>query len=371
MHIAFRVDSSTLIGYGHVMRCLTLAHALAKFGWRISFISKTHLGNINHIITAHGYQLLELAKGWQTVIQQDTSTWLACTQAQDAEQTINCLKENSPVDCLIVDHYAIDLQWQQLLRPYCKQLMVIDDLANRAFDCDLLLDQTLNRTASAYLPLTPEPCQLLLGQDYMLLRDEFAKSRSTAKTHRQAASNNLKASNILISMGGSDPDNLSYTGLLALAKLRQALPEVSASLVLSSQSKHLEQLKQFCQQHTWCQLITDSNNMAELMLTADIAIGASGATAWERCCLGLPSLLTINADNQNLISKNLAEAGASISLGWHEDIDSEVIYQALYQLVDDKQRYQAMVTACFASCDGQGATKAASIIRDTLTAEVN
>lgn len=371
MHIAFRVDSSTLIGYGHVMRCLTLAHALAKFGWQISFISKTHMGNINHIITAHDYQLLEMAIDTQTVIQQDTSTWLASTQTQDAKQAINLLKEISPVDCLIVDHYAIDLQWQQLLRPYCKKLMVIDDLANRPFDCDLLLDQTLNRTAIAYHPLTPSHCQLLLGQSFMLLRDEFANNRSTAIKRRQVVSDKLKASNILISMGGSDPDNLSYTGLLALAKLRQVLPEISASIVLSSQSKHLEQIKRYCQQHAWCQLITDSNNMAELMLTADIAIGASGATAWERCCLGLPSLLTINADNQNLIANNLSEVGASINLGWHEDIDSEVIYQALYQLVSDKQRYQAMVKACFASCDGQGAAKAASIIRASLTAEVN
>jgi len=374
MHIAFRVDSSTTIGHGHVMRCLTLAQALARaqkpINVAISFITKAHQGNINHLISKVGYQLILLAAGNSLVKQEDSHTWLGCTPEQDAIQTIAAIKTLAPIDLLIVDHYAIAKAWHQLVKPFYQQLMVIDDLASRPLACDILLDQTLSRHAAQYQQLVPKHCQLLLGQNYMLLRDEFAALRAQAKDRRKQIieqqnglqDKQLSQANILITMGGGDPDNLSTLALLAIEKLRAEFPNISATLVLSSQSKHLKHLQLQQQNLPWCHLIIDSQSMAQLMLNADIAIGASGATAWERCCLGLPSLTTVNADNQQLIATNLANAGASINLGWHQKITIDTIAKQLGGLLNSPQQYLSMVSDCFAACDGLGTTNVAETL---------
>lgn len=363
MHIAFRVDSSTIIGHGHVMRCLTLAQAIVRaqkqLKIHISFITKANQGNINHLISKAGYQLVLIPAGESPIKQEDSNTWLGCTAEQDALQTIEAIKTLPSVDLLIVDHYAIAKSWHLLVKPFYQHLMVIDDLASRPLDCDFLLDQTLNRQAEKYHTLVPEHCQLLLGQNYMLLRDEFVALKAQAKARREQQSKQLRQVNILITMGGGDPDNLSMLALLAIEKLRMDFPNISATLVVSSQSKHLDALRKQQRNLTWCQLITDSQHMAELMLNADIAIGASGSTAWERCCLGLPSLTTVNAQNQQLIAENLAKAGASINLGWHQQIIVDAVSKQLRRLVDTPQEYLSMVDNCFAACDGKGANRVA------------
>lgn len=357
MHIAFRVDSSTIIGHGHVMRCLTLAHALVRVqkDARISFISKANQGNINHLICNAGFQLVLIATGEHVIDQSDCGTWLGCSSQQDANQTIDAVKMLPAINLLIADHYAIDSKWHQKLAAYCQALMVIDDLANRPLKCDILLDQTLNRQAQQYHSLLPEHCQMLLGQDYMLLRDEFAQWRSQAKAQRQQKNLDLTKANIFISMGGGDPDNLSERALLAIKNLHNEYPDITATIVLSSQAKHLASIQAIQQNLPWCQLITDSNNMSELMVNATIAIGASGSTAWERCCLGLPSLISINAENQQLIAKNLTLANACINLGWFEYIDTKVITTQLKTLIQTPEKYITMVDNCFKVCDGLGA----------------
>ncbi len=378
MHIAFRVDSSTIIGHGHVMRCLTLAHAITcapkQFEITISFITKENQGNINHLISNAGFQLILIAIGNNTIKQENSDTWLGCTPEQDALQTIASIKKLSPIDLLIVDHYAIAKSWHQLVKPYYQKLMVIDDLANRLLDCDFLLDQTLNRNKEHYQSLVPEHCSLLLGQDFMLLRDEFAALKAQAKIRRKRHITQqstlqgiqLTQANILITMGGSDPDNLSELALLAIKKLRVDFPNISATLVLSSQSKHIKTLQQQQKYFPWCKLVIDTQTMAKLMLNADIAIGASGATSWERCCLGLPCLTIINAENQQFVAKNLALANASINLGWYQQVSIDAITEQLHALLKNQKIYVAMVESCFSTCDGQGAARVAKAL---ITAE--
>lgn len=366
MHIVFKVDASSIIGYGHVMRCLTLANALMAKGVDISFISREHHGHINHLIIEHNYSLIPLPKGANDIVQKNSDTWLGCTIIEDAQQSIQAMQTIAPADYLIVDHYAIEATWHALVTNYCKKLVVIDDLANRPLLCNVLLDQTLNRNAEPYQALIPEHCTMLLGKDYMLLRDEFSHYRAQAKTQRDQRSEQLghHSSNvhIMISMGGSDPDNLSQVALLALERLHITMPNIQVSLIISSQSIHLTSLQHLCNRLTWCTLIIDSKHMASQMIRADIAIGASGSTAWERCCLGLPCLTTINAENQLLIAKNLNDSGATINLGWYKDISSSMIYDKIEQLILHPKKYQMMVENCFNVCDGLGAQRVTSAL---------
>lgn len=371
MHVVFRVDSSSIIGYGHVMRCLTLANALMSKGAQISFISRKHQGHINHLIIEQNYSLTSLPEGSRDIVQHDSDTWLGCTSEEDAQQTIRVLETISPIDYVIADHYAIDATWHSLVARYCRELVVIDDLANRPLLCDVLLDQTLNRCAKSYQHLVAEHCTMLLGKDYMLLRNEFNDYRTQAITQRDKRSRQLGKNNsnahIMISMGGSDPDNLSKLALLALEKLHVIMPNIQASLVISSQSIHFNSLQSICNRLMWCTLIVDSKDMASQMIEADIAIGASGSTAWERCCLGLPCLTTINAKNQLLIAKNLNSSGATINLGWHKDISSAMICDQIEQLILQPDQYKMMVKNCFNICDGLGAQRVANILIDRIS----
>jgi UDP-2,4-diacetamido-2,4,6-trideoxy-beta-L-altropyranose hydrolase len=396
MHIAFRVDSSTIIGYGHVMRCLTLAHALShqfktvnkaspkgrqKTNFDeplfISFICRDHQGHINQLILDDHFTLLQLppiTQGMtQAIIQNNTNTWLGIPFEQDAQQCITHLKQLPKIELMIVDHYAIDHHWHMLMKPYYRKLLVIDDLANRIHACDYLLDQTFNRNKKAYQALVPKHCQLLLGQYYILLRDEFSQLKIQARLRRKEHINNdnkgLSSANIIITMGGTDPDNLSQLTLSAINELMGTLPNITVDVVISSQSIHLTTIQKFCNEQPWANLIIDSKNMAKLMLSADIAIGASGGTAWERCCLGLPCLTIVNAENQQLIAHTLAQAGACINLGWYQDITVQTMAFSIKKLYNKTKTYEKMANNCFNICDGKGADRVAKIVAKSVTSK--
>lgn len=380
-HIAFRVDSSIIIGYGHLMRCLTLAQALShelkaitntdnNEALLISFICRDHPGHINQQILDAGFNLLQLPSVTQEINPKSSHSWLGTTFKQDSQQCVTLLKNLPAITLLVVDHYAIDYKWHALMKPYYQKLLVVDDLANRTLSCDYLLDQTYNRSSEAYKKLVPEHCQLLLGQSYILLRDEFLLLKEQAKNQRKKfikqGCNELSPMKIIITMGGTDPDNLSQLALLAIEALVKIQHKVTVNVVVSSQSVHLRSLTTFCDKRTWLNIIIDSNKMSSLMLSADIAIGASGGTAWERCCLGLPCLTTVNAQNQALIANNLAQAGATINLGWYKDVTTHTIISAIKNLTGNLERYKNMSNACFSICDGKGASRVAKTLTGHL-----
>jgi len=316
--VVIRVDASLKIGTGHVMRCLTLAEALKKQGADIVFICREHDGNLLERIERQGFKTYALpnAHDKETMTNSEAEKdelygrcWLGSTQQQDAALCRPLLEKLNP-DWLIVDHYGIDQVWQSQLAPYVGKLMVIDDLANREHQCDVLLDQTYGRQVEDYAGLVPPQAQLLLGSEYALLRPEFAEWRDYSLQRRR----NPEFKKLLITMGGVDPDNITGEVLSTLEK--NALPEeMEIIVVMGATAPHLDNVKQQAERMTnKCTLKIDVANMAEIMANADFAIGAAGATTWERCCLGLPSLMIVLADNQKEISNLLSKSLASLSV---------------------------------------------------------
>ena len=168
MRVVFRVDASLQMGTGHVMRCLTLANELQQQNHEIFFICRELTGN--HILLIN-FPVLVLPKNDNFQSDSLYLNWLGATQEQDAEQTIKVIPKNT--NLLIVDSYAIDEIWHKQLRPYTKKIMVIDDLSDRQFDCDVLLNQNLGIQTKDYKNQVPNDCELLLSCDYALLRPEF------------------------------------------------------------------------------------------------------------------------------------------------------------------------------------------------------
>lgn len=317
MKVAFRADASLQIGTGHVMRCLTLADALAARGADCQFICGAHEGNLIEFIRGKGYGAHALpiaheastgltAPGPEASTPLAHSHWLGATQAQDAEACAPILAAQRP-DWLIADHYALDARWECALAPHYRKLMVIDDLADRPHACDLLLDQTFGRDAADYRALVPADCHLLCGSQYALLRPEFAALRPYSLQRRaQPALREL-----LITMGGVDKDNA--TGQVLHALRTCPLPaESRITVVMGATAPWLEDVRTQAQDMPWpTRVLVGVSDMAQLMADSDLAIGAAGATSWERCCVGVPTIMLVLAENQRKIAEALCEPGAA------------------------------------------------------------
>jgi len=297
MRVVFRVDASLSMGAGHAMRCLTLANRLKEEGDQVIFICRELPGNLIQLIKQSHF-VATLPLGSPLEFNDKYLNWLGSTQEQDAQETIQVLPKD--VDILIVDNYALDKKWHAKLRHFVERIMVIDDLIDRQFDCDILLNQNLGVRQQDYHGMVPKNCQLLLGCQYALLRPEFKKIRNSALYKRK---NTKKIRSILLSLGGGDQDNLTYSILKNIGH------RFDITVALRQESLD-DRIKKYARKRPNIHLALNTENMSKLMMEADLAIGAGGSTSWERCCLGLPTLLFITAENQNIIAKNLENLGA-------------------------------------------------------------
>jgi UDP-2,4-diacetamido-2,4,6-trideoxy-beta-L-altropyranose hydrolase len=266
----FRFEASPTIGAGHAIRSIVLSDALVEEGWFCKVV--TTLTTYDFIPKLGRFERIE----------------------PDDFQNIPC-----KCDLLVIDNYELDHTYESQFRSYAKKIMVIDDLANRKHDCDILLDQTYGRDAGDYKDLVPQHCKTLAGSDYVLLRKEFIKLRPIALEKRR---NITEVKRILVSMGGSDPKN--YT-LKALEIIKESGFRGEIDIVLGFKPSNLEAVKScIATLPNNCTIHLDAD-MAKLMYEADLAIGAAGSSVWERCCLGLPQVLIVIANNQKQIYENL------------------------------------------------------------------
>jgi UDP-2,4-diacetamido-2,4,6-trideoxy-beta-L-altropyranose hydrolase len=305
--VAMRVDATANIGTGHFMRCLTLAVALKSQGAHIRFISRNLPAHLEEMLDAKGMDFVALPKEAASELRGDLahSQWLGTSQAQDACATVQALSDKH-WDWIVVDHYALDVLWESAVRVCAKKILVIDDIADRQHDCDVLLDQNFySDMHSRYEGKVPAHCVQLLGPRYALLRDEFRQLRA----HVKPRSGEVKK--ILIFFGGVDSDN--YTGLALESLATLAIKAIKIDIVIGAQHPYRELIQKTCDSRGYkCHVQT--SRMAELMAEADMAIGAGGTATWERCCLGLPAMSLCVAENQRKQLSDAAEVGLLYSI---------------------------------------------------------
>ena len=311
MRIIFRTDASIEIGTGHVMRCLTLASGLAKRGAAVRFLCRAHDANLIELIELRGFVVHALPAMNQRDLSVEIhdapahAAWLGCDWQVDVEQCSKILTDS--VDCIIVDHYALDHRWETAMRTKCNYIMVIDDLADRIHDCDLLLDQNLGRKIEDYRTFVSSETRMLLGPSYALLRPEFAEWRNTSLSCRQ----DPKLRHLLVTMGGIDKDNITGRVLKTLIKCRLATLE-RITVVLGDNAPWIDSVRELAaDMQVPTTVLSGADNIAELMTSCDLAIGACGTTTWERCTLGLPSVLIVLASNQLNIAMQMSRSNAA------------------------------------------------------------
>lgn len=357
MRIAFRTDVSDAIGTGHLMRCLTLADAAAAEGHSCTFVMRDHPGRPVGVVEKRGHTVSVLpapeptgttggASEGEPLVHSD---WLGTTQTRDADETRAAIIGDW--DWLVADHYALDRRWESAMRANsAARIMAIDDLADRKHDCDLLLDQNLQRETGRYVGLVPAGCLTLIGPRHALLRPEFAEAAAGAAAPRALG----PGARALVYFGGIDPGGAT---LVALEGLRQAGAGLAIDVVAGGRNPHLAAIRDAVTALPGVKLHEGNANMAALMAEASIAIGAAGATAWERCCLSLPTILITIADNQRPGAAALADASAAIWLGDLADVSADDVRDAVAGLASDADRAADLGRAARALCDGRGTAR--------------
>lgn len=301
MRVTFRTDASSQIGTGHVVRCLTLADALREQGAECQFVCREHEGHLMDHICSRGYQVDALPRADANASSESDlahADWLGVDWSTDARE-MQQLTADTKFDWLIVDHYALDHRWESALRSSCKRIMAIDDLADRQHDCDLLLDQNYGSSAGRYLGLVRANCIQCHGPEYALLKPVYAERRA------QLSVRNGQVNRALIYFGGG-ADAADLTGIATRAFQVPELADIALDIVVGAAYAHQLSLEELVAKRGNATIHRQLPDLAELMVRADLAVGAGGATTWERCCLGLPTIMVSIAENQNATSEYLS-----------------------------------------------------------------
>lgn len=358
MNIAFRVDAGNQIGTGHFMRCLVLAKKLSERGDSIRFLGRdipTHLIDFLHK-EDFDYVSLALVDNLEKEPIDDLfhSPWLGTSQSHDAKLMISALSDKS-WDLVVVDHYGIDIRWESLVSKVTEKLMVIDDLADRKHQCDVLIDQNFYSDMKLrYQGKVPLNCQLLLGPKYALLRDEFRD------LHKRVRIRSGQVQKILVFLGGVDPNNFTTEVIQQLLKFNL---KSEIDVVVGFDHPYCEEIKLLCVKNGYtCHIQT--LKMAELMLSADLAIGAGGSATWERCCLGLPAILFAFAENQIKIVSDLSEYGACVSLSESELRSGSLFEEIINELFQDDSALSRLSSKAYFLVDGCGVDRVLEFINE-------
>jgi UDP-2,4-diacetamido-2,4,6-trideoxy-beta-L-altropyranose hydrolase len=355
MNIVIRTDASHFIGIGHVMRCLTLAQQLREKGGSVSFACRPQVGDLIDYILKYKFEVIRL----QPVVSsekfnyciKDYINWLQRSIQDDALDFLACARD---FDIVITDHYAIGKKWQSIVRDAtgCK-IVAIDDL-KREHEADLLIDQTFGRNAAAYSTVKTA----LTGSLYAIVQPMFANVRENAYDRLSMQS----PTRVLVSMGGVDGDNVT----LSVVKHLSTKSDLAITVTLSPRAPHYKSVASFCSKNSNIVHVDFVEDMASTMINNDIAIGAPGATSWERACLGLPSIMIPIAENQIEIARIFQEKNASVILNLSQ-LDTE-LSNAIDKIESDWHNYRL---ANLSICDGLGVYRVVAEIEQLFKPQSN
>jgi UDP-2,4-diacetamido-2,4,6-trideoxy-beta-L-altropyranose hydrolase len=345
VNVCIRADASAQIGSGHVVRCLTLADALRERGAHASFVSRDMPDPLIARIVAGGHELVSLPPAGPGDPAEDP--------VGDAQATLRVLRKRA-CDWLVVDHYGFERHWEEMVAPAACSILVVDDLANRAHVCDVLLDQNYYEDGdSRYSRILPSAARRLLGPTYALLRPQFPAAR--------AALSPPADERLFVSVGGHDPFGLCEKVVGALRVISRSL---NADIVTGADEALHARVKEAAIGLPGVKVHGFVDNMAALMATCTMAVGAGGSSTWERCALGLPSLVAIVADNQRQMVEDLARARVIATLGEAGRVTIPTLSQAIVDFFEDTSRRVAMRRAGLQLVDGLGAERVADVLQE-------
>ena len=322
-NLFIRVDASPEIGIGHMLRCVALAEELRNTFDKIIFLSKKNSGSIIEVILKNGFEVSIIDTQIKKSLKNNSKLK---NEHEIIKNLLTSYKKN--LNFLLIDHYDISSNYESLLRKIFKKIFVIDDLANRKHDCDLLIDQNYYKDlTNRYMKLVSKNTITLLGPKYAILRSEFTNSKKI--NYKK----NIFPKRILISFGGSDLTNECEKVLNAICSLKNKQFDVTA--ITGIHNQNFKQLKKQYVKNDNIQILNHTDNFSELLLNSDLCFGAGGTTTWERLYLGLPSIVTIISSDQKESVEFLSDKGHIINLGLAKNITTKTYVETLQKLNPD------------------------------------
>lgn len=337
MKCLFRFDAGPEVGGGHAVRCIALARALERVGASVAF-AVAGIGAARKLGLTPEDEVIDLDGA-----------------AADAPIAVE-----GHFDWAVVDHYGLGIGFERALRRVAARILVIDDLAERVHDCDLLLDQAPGRTAEDYHGLVPPDCRLLVGGEFALLRREFLAARA-----RRASGSGM--ARVVVSLGASDAGGFC---LRALAALERSPLRVPVDFVLAGFSPQRQALADaIAASPVDARLVLDATDVVGLLPENTVAIGAGGVSALERCCLGVPTIAVMVAENQRANIMGLARLGAVMVADPQRADFVDTLAATLATLEGDGDGRRAMAAAALRVCDGLGANRVAAAMLPAVVAK--
>jgi len=359
--LVIRADASAQIGTGHIMRTLAIAQGVMKQGGNVTFVTSENTPSLEERLKSEGCTV-------------HTHTFKRGS-AEDAKETARVAKEID-ASWIVADGYAFGKEFQNVIHSANLKLLLIDDFGNiDAYDADIILNQNISAKeewykddASRLVDLafssseesaeaddesrsTRDPLarrkRLLLGTDYALIRDEFLQHDPSKRTISE------RAKEILVTLGGSDRENMTLKILRALLPIK----DIHVTAVLGGANPHREAIEKELQEAKNITLINNSSDMSSLMAKADLAISATGSTTWEILSMGLPLITGVIADNQEPSAKVLGEKGIAVNVGWFKDVSIPEFSSTIQRLIDSKNERDALSEAGRECVDGKGMSR--------------
>jgi len=342
MNLAIRADASTAIGSGHIMRCLALAKAWQSSGGEACYLMAESIPALN-------------ARLAREKVRHETLAAVPGT-TEDAEQTTEWARRLGAA-WVVVDGYRFGPDYIRKLKASGIRVLALDDDARFDFyPADIVLNPNIAATSEQYRKREAYT-RLLLGAQYLLLRPEFLVKRG----NREIAADGRK---LLVTMGGSDSENVTAKVVRALSNLRS---DFQATIVVGGGNPHDELLRDLAAKLPGeIRLEQDPSNMATLMRWADIGISAAGGTCWEQAFLGTPMILIVLSREQTTNASALAEHGAALNLGWHANLSEHQISDALNSVMNDAEGRRAMSERGQNLVDGRGAAQVVQFLQNAL-----
>jgi UDP-2,4-diacetamido-2,4,6-trideoxy-beta-L-altropyranose hydrolase len=332
--VAFRVDADSAMGAGHFMRCLSLAYACRARGGEPVFFTSTTVEGLLSRIRAAGFDHVQIEPDSPDLGARAVGVWASANKQS----------------WFVLDGYQFQGAFQLVIAQSGARLMVIDDYVRLPrYHADMILDQNLSSETRRY-PVAPT-CRLLLGPNYALLAPAFIEANVEERTYPE------RVRRILVTLGAADPVRATSLVLSALGSMDMTGMDVT--VVIGGANPHGAEIRQVSESSRF-RVVADVANMPELMSEADLAITAAGTTSLEICRMGLPAVIITLVDNQRDIAAALADSGAGIGMGWHEDVTEAALRDAILRLVHDRAERERISLTGRQLVDGHGASRVVS-----------
>lgn len=338
-----RADASTAIGSGHVTRCLALAKAWQDTGSRVCYLMAESIPALDEWLARENVEQARFS--------------VEPGSKEDAEQTAACA-HRLDVSWVVVDGYRFRPDYVRTLKASGVRVLFLDDDARfDSYSADVVLNQNIDANAGMYRKTEPGT-RLLLGAEYVLLRPEF---RAEPRTRVIAG----VARKLLVTMGGSDPENVTLKVMQALSGMAET--DFEAAIVVGGGNPHYASL-QAAAERLPGKICLERNpaNMARLMSGVDVAISAAGGTCWELAFLGVPMIVIVLTSDQEANASAISQQGAALSLGWHANLSAHQISDALRNVLGDGERRRVMSERGQRLVDGRGAARVVEFIKNSL-----